>query len=208
LVIGRLDIHHSAIFLALVEAMRTLAVAKLGIVALCACSCGLGAGNGAGASIGKAQDQGSGRSHYGRPVAPSIGGAELSVSAMPSHWRRGAPGFAIRITYRNAPAGAGLTIGIVRDIANLRNLPASGGGLTAMPVPIEGNGVEEVRFEGTGFLAPADAPDRFPVRAGRHIFIANMLNHRHGVIGMVRRDRDDRILAEARSEPITIDDRE
>ncbi|HEY5713315.1 MAG TPA: hypothetical protein VIT38_15575 [Allosphingosinicella sp.] len=188
--------------------MRTLAAALLGTFALCACArSGTGANDQAEAGPDNAQTQASGQFHYDRPLLPSTDGTSLSVSALPSSWTRGAPGFAIRVAYRNAPQGAGLMMYIARDVplATLGNHPSSGGGLMAVPVPIEGNGVHEVRFDGNAFLAPADVPTQFPIRAGRHIVIAYLLNHRRGVIGMVRQNPNDRILAEARSQPIRIE---
>jgi hypothetical protein len=187
--------------------MRILVATLMMAFALCGCArSDAGANHQVAASPGNAQNQTSAQFHYDRPLLPSVDGTLLSVAAVPSTWTRGAPGLALRIAYRNAPRGAGLMVYIARDVplSTLGSFPASGGGLTAVPVPIEGSGVQEIRFEGNAVLAPADAPAPFPVRAGRHIFIAYLLNHRRGVIGMTRQDPNDRILAEARSQPIVI----
>src|SRR4249919_252812 len=138
--------------------MRILAIILIGTFGLVACARSEpGASNQVGVGTVKVQKSASGQFRYDRPVLPSMDGTSLSVAAVPSRWRRGAPGFAVRVTYRNAPPGAGLMLYVTRDVplSALGNFPSSGGGLLVVPVPIEGDGVQEIRFDGTAILAPA-----------------------------------------------------
>jgi hypothetical protein len=140
------------------------------------------------------------------PLAPSLNGAQLEIETVPSRWRLGSPGFSVRVTYRMAPPNAGLMVWVGRDRTSRGTirLPESGGGLTMAPIPIEGDGVKEVWFEGKAFSAPADVPSLGVLRPGRHVFTASMFNHRSGVIGMVIPPENAATLARARSPAIMI----
>lgn len=146
--------------------------------------------------------------HYDQPMAAPVANASVTLSAPPQRWRIGSPGFTIRVYYRNAPPGSGLIVGINRDLPAraIGQLPHSGGGITDMPVPISGDGSVEVRFEGIANTGMADRLDPLPVRSGRHILTAQMLNHQRQTIGLVVRNPDDRVLAEVRSAPFEIVD--
>lgn len=146
--------------------------------------------------------------HYDQPMTGPVNDTAIAVSAAPARWRIGSSGFTIRVDYRNAPAGAGLIVGIQRDLPATATgqLPHSGGGITDMPIPISGDGSVEVRFNGIANTGMADGLDPLPVRAGRHILTAQMLNHRRQTIGLVIRQPDDRVLAETRSAPLDIAD--
>ena len=187
--------------------MRPVAVALPAAALCCVAACNGDEGAVAGMT-NQFSDRPSTQWHYGDPPAPSVDGAGLDLAGVPTRWRRDGDGFAVQVTYRNAPADAGLTVSLVPDVplAELRHLNMSGGGLTPMPIPVQGDGSVEVRFDGVGYLAPTDAPRAFPVRPGRYIFIVQMLNHRRGVIGLVPRDPADRILAEERSRQMIVQD--
>lgn len=144
--------------------------------------------------------------HYDVPLTPSVDGAELEVRGVPTTWTRATPGFRFRVTYRNAPANAGLMVWIVRDVPrrSLGQLVESGGALMELPIPIQGNGTTDILFDGQAYSAPADAPVARGVSTGRHIVFAYMLNHRSPVTGWVLQVPNARTLAETRSAPIAV----
>jgi hypothetical protein len=143
---------------------------------------------------------------YDRPLVSSVDGAEVRFEALPETWTLAKPGLSVRVIYRNAPAGAGLQVHVTRDVSRreLADLPSSGGGLTAQPIPVEGDGVIEVKLTDEAFSAPADTPRPVPLQAGSHVLLAQLYNHRRGTIGYVRRRPEDRTLAEALSPPIML----
>ena len=130
----------------------------------------------------------------------------MRFEALPDSWKIGKPGFGVRVVYRNAPRGAGLDVSINRYVPfeQLSQFSGTGGGLTAKPIPIEGDGVVEVPFDGIAYSGATDAAVAYPLKNGDYIFLATLLNHRRTTIGWVIREKSDRKLAETLSRPIAI----
>jgi len=99
-----------------------------------------------------------------------------------------------------------LLVSVTRAVtrAELASLPSSGGGLTSQPIPVEGDGVLEVKLTDQAFSAPTDVSLPYALKSGSHVLLAQLFNHRRPVIGYLRQRPEDRILAEALSSPITL----
>jgi len=147
---------------------------------------------------------------YDRPLVSSVDGAVVRFDPLPVTSTLGKPGLPVRVEYENAPAGAALLVSVIPNVARaeLASLPCPGGGLTAQPIPLEGDGVLEVQLAEEAFSAPTDVSRPYPLRNGAYVLLAQLFNHRRPVIGYVRRNPGDRILAEALSPPITLRQRD